>query len=294
MTDAAEYIIEAKNLARVYGKYTALDKLNFVIDEPTVMSVVGKNGSGKSTLLRLLCGCEKPTTGSITVNGKAPYDNGKVLRDIIFIDEKIDFDFMLSLDKILEKCAFMDERFDLEYARLTAERFGLNLKKRLSQLSKGMKSQFGIIVGLAFNRPITVMDEPISGLDEWSRRLFYKLLIEVQSNRPRTFIISTHLLGEFEQYADSFMVLSHGDITAYDRRETFETLFIRVSGAATDVDKVIDGLETYDEKSIVDEKSVIVPNLINREKRRFAVEHDVEIKHVSVNDACVLLGGLDL
>ena len=98
-----QYVIEAKELCRKYGGYVALDKLDFTVDSPTILGMVGKNGAGKSTLMRLLCGMEKPSSGSITVNGITPYDHGKILRDIIFIDEKIDFDFMLSIGAVMEK-----------------------------------------------------------------------------------------------------------------------------------------------------------------------------------------------
>ncbi len=292
MSVGAECRLEAKSLGRVYGKYAAISGVDFIIEGPTVLGIVGKNGSGKSTLLRIIDGLEKPSTGSITIDGQSPYDNGKVLRDIAFVDEKIEFDFTLSLGKILEKCAFIDERFDLDFAREAAEQFGLNLKKRQSQLSKGMKNQFGIAVGLAFNRPVTIMDEPISGLDESSRRLFYSLLVKSQCENPRVFLITTHLLGEFEKYADTFMVINNGKIAAYDKRETFETLFVRVSGLAENVDYVIGDLESYEVKTLAGMKSATVPNLIGREKKKFAQEHNVDIRHVSVNDACVILGGL--
>lgn len=292
MSDEKGRVIEVKNLGRKYGRYTALDDVSFVVDEPCIVGIVGRNGSGKSTLMRIINGYEKPSAGSVTIDGKKPYDNGKILRDIIFIDEKIDFDFTLSIGAILEKCAFLDARFDLEFARAAAQKFGLNLKKRHGQLSKGMKSQFGIIVGLAFNRPITIMDEPISGLDESSRRTFYSLLVESQCDNPRVFLITTHLLGEFEQYADTFMVMTGGKLAAYDKREAFERLFVRVSGLAENVDKVIDGLETYEVKTFAEMKSVTVPDLLKRENKKFAAEHNVDIRHVSVNDACVILGGL--
>ncbi len=284
--------VELKDVGVRYGKCSALTQVGFIIEEPTVIGIVGKNGSGKSTLLRIISGMEKPNLGSVMINGQKPYDNEKILRNIIFIDEKIEFDFTLSLSKILEKCAFMDERFNLEFARETAQKFGLNLKKRQAQLSKGMRNQFNIVIGLAFNRPITIMDEPISGLDESSRRLFYSLLVQAQCDNPRIFLITTHLLGEFEQYADAFMVMSNGKVVAYDKRETFERLFIRVSGLMKNVDKITDGLETYDIKTLAEMKSVTIPNLINKEKKRFASEHSVDIRNLSVNDACVILGGM--
>lgn len=291
MTDCT---IEAEELAKHYGKYTALDGVSFVIDKPTILGVVGKNGAGKSTLMRLLNGREKPSAGQILINGKAPYDNGRVLRDAVFVDEKIEFDFTLSLGKILDKCAFMDERFDSEYARGLADKFELNLKKRHSQLSKGMRNHFAIVVGLAFNRPVTIMDEPVSSLDEGARRLFYSELVKAQCADPRIFIVTTHLLGEFERYADSFMVLKNGRLAAYDKRETFETLFVRVSGNSENVDKTIGDLETFDVKTLAGIKSVTVPDLLTRERKSFAANNDVDIRPVGVNDACVILGGLQL
>lgn len=292
MTGGLDYSIEVKGMSRKYGGYAALDNLDFVIESPTVLSLVGKNGSGKSTLMRIVSGWEKPSEGKVSICGKSPYDNAEILRDIIFIDEKITFDFTLSLEKILDKCEFMDKRFDLQFAHEAARAFGLDLKKRISQLSKGMRSQFHIVIGLAFDRPVTILDEPVSGLDESSRRIFYSQLVKAQCKKPRIFLISTHLLGEFEKYADSLMVLSQGKLAAYDSRETFETLFVRVSGLAEYVDKVTDGLETYDVKNLASVKSVTVPNLIYRQARRFAEENNVDIRRVSVNDACVILGEL--
>lgn len=292
MTEPSDYRIEAKNLTCRYGRCLALDQLNFAIEGPTVLGLVGKNGSGKSTLLRLLCGWEKPTVGTITIAGGKPYDTKKVLQDILFLDEKVEFDFTLTLDGVLEKCAFLDERFDLAFARDAATQFGLNLKKRHTQLSKGMRNQFGVIVALAFNRPITVLDEPVSGLDEGARKLFYSLLVKSQCNNPRIFLISTHLLGEFEQYADTCMVLRDGRIAAYDTRETFETLFIQVSGRTDYVEQAIAGLEVLESKQFAGLRNVTVPNLMDRERKRFAEQHNVDIRHVSVNDACVILGGL--
>lgn len=290
---AHNYRIEASDLVRRYGRYTALDGVSFAVEGPAVLAMVGKNGSGKSTLMRLLNGWEKPSSGSITVDGRTPYDCGKVLKDMIFIDEKVEFDFTLTLAGILEKCAFMDRRFDLRYAHEMADGFGLGLKKRQSQLSKGMRNQFNIIVALAFNRPVTVMDEPVSGLDEASRKLFYSLLVRSQNENPRLFIISTHLLGEFEQYADTFMVLTRGKIAAYDARETFETLLVRVTGLGENVDKVVEGLQVYETKTFAGMKSVTVANLIDRAGKKFAAEHNVDIRHVPVNDVCTLLGELD-
>lgn len=281
--------IEATDLTCCYGRLTVLDRLNFVIEGPTVMGLAGKNGSGKSILMRLVCGWEKPIAGRITVAGKQPYDNRKALNDILFVDEKVEFDFTLSLDGILEKCAFMDERFDLPYARDIAGQFGLNLRKRQAQLSKGMRSQFLIAVALAFNKPVTVMDEPISGLDAGARKLFYTLLVRAQCDNPRTFLVSTHLLSEFEQYADTFMVMRQGRIAAYDTRETFETLLIRVTGATEYVDYVVEGLEICETKVFANIKQVIVPNLLKREKKKYAAQHNVDIGHVSVSDACVIL-----
>ena len=87
-------------------------------------------------------------------------------------------------------------RWDEEYARRLLKEFGVEEKKRVSQLSKGQLSMVTILIALASNAPITILDEPVAGLDVVARERFYQLLLEDYARTGRTFIISTHIIEE--------------------------------------------------------------------------------------------------
>ncbi len=82
--------------------------------------------------------------------------------------------------------------WDKAYAEQLVQRFGLKTKKRISKLSKGMLSMVTIVLALASRAPVTILDEPVAGLDVVAREDFYKLLLEDYTETGRTFIISTH------------------------------------------------------------------------------------------------------
>lgn len=203
-------MIKISNLSKVYSNgYVALENINLEIPKGTVLGVLGVNGSGKTTLMKLIQGYLKPTTGTITIDGKnvGPSTKAKVsyLPDVPFIRK----DYKISEAKNLWKTFFED--FNEEKFLNLLEFMGLNENQRIDELSKGMNEKFHLSLVLGRDADIYVIDEPIAGVDLVSRD---KILDAIFNNigDDKTLIITTHLIDEMESLFDEVVFVRNGHI----------------------------------------------------------------------------------
>jgi len=119
----------------------------------------------------------RPTAGQVRVFGLDPFNSLKVSANLIFVDESMAFP-PFSLREILDEASKFYANWDKPLADGLFEYFALNPKQRHPNLSKGMKSTFNAIVGIAAHCPLTILDEPTSGMDSAVRRDFYRALLK--------------------------------------------------------------------------------------------------------------------
>lgn len=282
-------IVYAKNLSKYYGRSTALEDVNFDFEDADIIGLIGNNGAGKTTLLNLIMGNARPSSGCISVMDLNPFDNVLTAKNSIFVDEKMRFDPFLSLKSIIEQYDEYDDGFSSKTAYKILDAFDIDIHKKHAQLSKGMKNQFNIAVGFALNRPITVMDEPVSGLDEGARKMFYRVLLDEFCARPRLFIVSTHLLGEFKDSANRFLLLRQGKLIAFEERSHFDTKLVKVEGPRAKMGPFLSGRMIYETEELGPIASVVVNNALTHTDKKFLAETGLTLKPVSANDACIYL-----
>ena len=135
----------------------------------------------------------------------------------------------------LKAAATYYPHWDEAYAQRLVQRFGLETKKRVSKLSKGMLSMVTIILALASRAPVTILDEPVAGLDVVAREDFYKLLLEDYTETGRTFIISTHIIEEAANVFEKVIIMKEGAIAEVAETESFVGSFSFVTGKNEDV-----------------------------------------------------------
>ena len=130
------------------------------------------------------------------------------------------------------------------------KRFGIDKKKKVCNLSKGMLSMLTVIIGLASKAEITILDEPVAGLDVIVREEFYKLIIDEQQESGRTFIISTHIIEEAANVFEEVIILK--DKGVYLKENTIELIdkCRYVSGLEDDVKKAVGGCRIINEEHI--------------------------------------------
>ena len=205
-------MIEASGLTKRYGAKTAVDHISFTIEPGTVTGFLGPNGAGKSTTMRLIMGLDKPTEGSVKINGRSYQDLTAPLCEVgALLDAKGLHGSRTArahLTQLAVSNGIPTRRVDevLDITGLTPV-----AKKRVKGFSLGMGQRLGIAAALLGDPRILIFDEPVNGLDpegvKWVRETCRRL-----AGEGRTVFISSHLMSEMAQTADHLIVIGRGRI----------------------------------------------------------------------------------
>jgi ABC-2 type transport system ATP-binding protein len=207
-------VIEVNELTKRYGRTTAVNNLTFTVRPGQVTGFLGPNGAGKSTTLRMILGLNRPTSGSVTVQGHPFRDRPRGLRHIGGLLDAADVHGGRSARAHLAVLARSNAIPSGRVEEVLGE-VGLSdaARRRIGGFSLGMKQRLGIAAALLGDPPVLLFDEPLNGLDPegvlWVRGLFRRLAAE-----GRTVLVSSHMMREMENTADQLVVIGRGELIA--------------------------------------------------------------------------------
>jgi ABC-2 type transport system ATP-binding protein len=233
--------IEIKNITKAFGDTIALDNVSLNLEQNKIYGLLGRNGAGKTTLLNLITNKLFPTEGEITVGGDSVIENDRALSKMYYMTEKNLYPENMTVKKAFLWSKEFYPDFDENYAKTLCQKFALKTSKKIKSLSTGYKSIFKIIVALSCNAQVMLLDEPVLGLDANHRDLFYKELLLNYGERPKTIIISTHLIEEAADIIEDVIVIKDGKVIINDSVEKVLALGYSVSGTAAAIDKFTAG-----------------------------------------------------
>jgi ABC-2 type transport system ATP-binding protein len=203
-------MIDANGLGKRFGATWALSQCSFSVPRGALCAVVGANGAGKSTLLRILAGLARPTTGTVSVGGRAPGDDPEFLSDIGYLAQEMPLYRSWTGEDHLRFGAHMNRRWDDAAARARLARLGVPLDRRIAALSGGMRAQVALALALSKQPRTLLLDEPVAPLDPLARRDFLAALTATVAEHDRTVLLSSHLLADLERVCDHIMILAGG------------------------------------------------------------------------------------
>ena len=242
------YAVEFMNISKKYGSFNALNDISVNLEPNKIYGLLGRNGAGKTTLLNVLSSRIFPSTGQSRVFGKHVYENIDILKQICLIEEKGFYDSSMKVWQALELARGLYPNWDTQYADHLLNLFELDKKKKYKQLSRGMESSLGLIIGLASRAPLTIFDEPSLGLDAVLRERFYEAVIEDYTEHPRTMIISTHLIDEVSRLFEDVIIIDSGNILLKTNATELKEKAYFVSGQESIVREVAkDGMIMHEE-----------------------------------------------
>lgn len=197
-----------REVEKRYRRTVALQGVSFALPSGTLAGLVGANGSGKSTLLKLAAGFIRPSQGEVRVLGQSP---GHVTKRLVAYMPEVDplFAWMT----VRETMAFVQAFFPdwvPERAEELREILQLPERKRVGELSKGMRTRLRLLLALARTAPVALLDEPFSGIDPPSRSRIAQGILAACRDGTRAVLLSTHDLKDAEPLFDRLLVLSAG------------------------------------------------------------------------------------
>ena len=284
-----------KNVHKNYKKTEVLKGLDLVLEKGKIYGLIGRNGAGKTTLLSLTAGQNPATSGEITLDGTAVWENQKIMDKICFSREINPMSNLgLGTYKIkdyLKIASIYMPNWVQAYAEELLKVFELDKKKRLNKLSKGMLSMVTITVALASKAEFTFMDEPVAGVDVVMRDQFYRVLLEEFAESGRTFVISTHIIEEAADVFEEVIMLDGGKILLKENTQDLLDRARHISGKAEAVDKFIEGYETYRPEKLGRSKGVTV---LLKQGESLESNEDISVQPMSLQQVFVAMCGKEV
>ncbi len=230
-------VIEVENLTKYYGKARGIIDVTFSVEEGEIFGFIGPNGAGKTTTIRLLLGLIYPTRGSARIFGRDAIKDGPQIRQHIgyLPSEVFYYEGMKVIDLLKYSASFYPGDHTKRMYEL-AEYMGLELDRRIEDLSYGNKKKVGIVQGLLHSPKLLFLDEPTLGLDPLMQRKFFDLIRE-ENARGVTVFFSSHILSEVQRLCNRVAIIREGRIVEIsDIRTLQKNSYKKVSITADGVD----------------------------------------------------------
>lgn len=215
-------VIETKNLTKTYGSSRGINDLLLTVKEGDFFGFIGPNGAGKSTTIRTLLGLISPTGGSAKVLGyDIKNEKEKILQGTGYLPSEISFYSGMKVKDAIKYSADLRHAKCKEKQRELCERLGLDLSKKVDELSLGNRKKVGIVCAIQHSPKLLILDEPTSGLDPLMQREFFNILKEENKNGA-TIFFSSHILSEVQNFCHTAAFIKDGRIIMSDKVENLE------------------------------------------------------------------------
>jgi ABC-2 type transport system ATP-binding protein len=227
--------IQTRGLTKHFGRIVALNGVDLDVEEGSIYALVGPNGAGKTTFIKLLMNIFRPTSGEATVLGiPSRRLAGKQFNRIAYVSENQELPGWMTVADWMEYWRPFYPQWDRALEQQLVNQFDLPLKRRLKDLSRGMRMKAAFASSLAYRPALIVLDEPFSGLDPLVRDELIEGLLDRAPEA--TVFLSSHDLAEIESFASHVGYLAEGrmlfseELTSLSNR--FRDVTVTLDGAA--------------------------------------------------------------
>jgi len=235
--------LEIRNLVKNFKSTQAVNNLNITVKRGMCYGLFGRNGAGKTTTIKCLLNLLKPDKGDIQIFGMNPRKNEVgVKTKLSYVPEVVGFYPWMTVRETLDYFASFRKHWNKELEKDLLERFELEPKKKVTNLSRGMKAQLSLLCAICPEAELLILDEPTSGLDPIVRREFIQTVIGAfQEGDPenRTVFVSTHMISEFEGLIDEFTIMENGKnlltMESDQARKEFKSICLRFRGSPPEI-----------------------------------------------------------
>lgn len=235
-------LLTVQGLGKDYAQFSLRD-VSFSIPGGAIMGFIGPNGAGKTTTIKSILGMIRPSRGAIRIFGQEVGDHMNTnLRELVGVvmDAPFYVDEWRLRDVETALASFYPAWSSSDY-RNALDRFGLDARKQVKELSRGMKVKLMLAVALSHQARLLVLDEPTSGLDPVARDELMDILREFVCDEQHAILFSTHITSDLEKIADYITFLQKGELVFTGETERLLERYVRVSGGTEELTGALRG-----------------------------------------------------
>tara|TARA_B100001105_G_scaffold235619_1_gene210939 strand:+ start:816 stop:1727 length:912 start_codon:yes stop_codon:yes gene_type:complete len=246
--------ISTTDLTKFYGTHRGISGVSLDINEGEVFGLLGPNGAGKTTCIRIFLDFIRPSSGSATVLGMdSRSDSVEIRRNVGYLPGDFITYEKLTAEELLQYFANL-RGGHLRKAKVLAERFDLDLSRKIGELSRGNRQKVGLVQAFMSDPKLLILDEPTTGLDPLLQQEFHTLVLE-EAEAGKTLFVSSHVLPEVEVICDRVGIIRGGSIVAIEevatlRKQTVTKIEIEFGQAISKAE--FEGVDGVSEVTIKD------------------------------------------
>ncbi len=246
--------ISTTDLTKFYGTHRGISGVSLDINEGEVFGLLGPNGAGKTTCIRIFLDFIRPSSGSATVLGMdSRSDSVEIRRNVGYLPGDFITYEKLTAEELLQYFANL-RGGHLRKAKVLAERFDLDLSRKIGELSRGNRQKVGLVQAFMSDPKLLILDEPTTGLDPLLQQEFHTLVLE-EAEAGKTLFVSSHVLPEVEVICDRVGIIREGSIVAVEevatlRKQTVTKIEIEFGQAISKAE--FEGVDGVSEVTIKD------------------------------------------
>jgi ABC-2 type transport system ATP-binding protein len=243
-------ILRISRLAKSFGRKNVFRDFDLILEKGKVYGLLGRNGEGKTTLIRMIMGIIPPDQGEIFYKGRRiGFRDTAYKREIGYIPEDCFFYDWMTVREALEMNSSFFPNWDANKVDEYLERFSLDNKAKIRELSRGMKLKLGFVSALGNSPEFLILDDPTSGLDVPTRHDFLRNVIAELAEKGTTILFASHLVHELEKIVEHLFLLHGGRLVLDEPYDAVKNKARRIRIAfAESLPPVIDITDVLEEK----------------------------------------------
>ncbi|CDQ18172.1 ABC-2 type transport system ATP-binding protein [Halobacillus karajensis] len=205
-------LLKVENLTKRFGKFTALNGVEFEVRKGEVFGFIGPNGAGKSTTIRVLLGILKATSGEAKIFGKDVWEDAvEIHKRIAYVPGDANLWPNLTGGEVIDLFMKLRGKNNQNRREELIRKFDFDPTKKCRTYSKGNRQKVALIAAFSSDADLYILDEPTSGLDPLMEQVFQECVIEVK-NQGKSVLLSSHILSEVEKLCDRVGIIRQGKI----------------------------------------------------------------------------------
>jgi len=227
---SSQMVVETDRLSKRYGRKTAVSELCLRVPQGSVYGFLGRNGAGKTTTIQMLMGLLQPSSGTAHVLGLDPVkEYVEVHRRVTYMPEHPSLYGWMTVGQTCDFASKLWPTWNAGRCEELLDRFELSRADRVSSLSRGMKGKVQLVLALAPEPELLLLDDPTAGLDAVVRREFMEGIIGALTDTGATVLFSSHIIQDVERMADHIGIIDNGRLLVQAPLDELKGWVVRVA-----------------------------------------------------------------